>query len=198
MNRQVRLSDNLYTDRSVYMSIEKKSPRARILATAGPLFHREGYRAVGIDRIIAQSGVAKASFYHHFPAKDDLIVAFIAASEQHAATALPGPDGAAPLSAYVDALIDIAQTPTCAGCAYQGTAAEFADPTHPAHAASLGVKTRTLEALRLRAERQGLADPNAVAERIFLLLEGVWAVVRMFGDGAPITGAKAAARKLMG
>ena len=59
------------------------------------------------------------------------------------------------------------------------------------------MKTRTLDALRLRAERQGLADPSAVAEQIFLLLEGVWAVVRMFGDGAPISGAKAAARKLM-
>ena len=59
------------------------------------------------------------------------------------------------------------------------------------------MKIRRLEALRLRAERQGLADPAAVAERIFLLLEGVRAVVRMFGDGAPITGAKAAARKLM-
>ena len=179
------------------MAIEKSSPRAGILAAAGPLFHREGYRGVGVDRIIAQSGVAKASFYHHFPAKDDLIVAFIAASERHGAAVLPGLAGDAPLLAYVDALIDIARTPACAGCACQGTAAEFADPAHPAHAAALAVKIRRLEALRLRAERQGLADPAAVAERIFLLLEGVWAVVRMFGDGAPITGAKAAARKLM-
>ncbi|MBV8659296.1 MAG: TetR/AcrR family transcriptional regulator [Burkholderiales bacterium] len=53
------------------------SARERILSTASELFYREGYRATGIDRIIAESGVAKMSFYRHFPSKADLILAYL-------------------------------------------------------------------------------------------------------------------------
>src|SRR6478672_3826219 len=51
--------------------------RARILDTATRLFYARGLRAVGVDTIIAESGVAKATFYKHFPAKDDLIAAYL-------------------------------------------------------------------------------------------------------------------------
>ena len=51
--------------------------RERILDTAFRLFYAHGVRAVGIDRIIAESGVAKATFYKHFAAKDDLVVAYL-------------------------------------------------------------------------------------------------------------------------
>jgi len=181
------------------MSTEKKSSaRDRILGIAGPLFYTEGYRVIGIDRIIAESGVAKASFYKHFPAKDDLIVAVVTGFEAAADENLPGPDVPDPLFAYADALIDIAESRGCCGCPYQGTAAEFSDPAHPAHAASIGVKSRTLAALRLRAERQGLPDPEVAAETVFLLLEGVWAAVRMLRQHAPLGSAKLAVRKLVG
>lgn len=51
--------------------------RERILLTAHDLFYSEGIRATGIDRIIAQAGVTKATFYRHFPSKNDLICAFL-------------------------------------------------------------------------------------------------------------------------
>src|SRR6218665_2250806 len=51
--------------------------RDRILVTAHQLFYRDGIRATGIDRIIAESGVAKLTFYRHFPSKDDLVLAFL-------------------------------------------------------------------------------------------------------------------------
>ncbi|MHB1528956.1 MAG: TetR/AcrR family transcriptional regulator [Acidiferrobacteraceae bacterium] len=47
--------------------------RERILLTANDLFYREGIRATGIDRVIAESGVAKATFYRHFASKNDLV-----------------------------------------------------------------------------------------------------------------------------
>ncbi|WP_321793235.1 helix-turn-helix domain-containing protein [Caballeronia sp. J97] len=53
------------------------APDARILYTAHDLFYRDGIRATGIDRVIAESGVAKKTFYRYFPSKDDLIVAFL-------------------------------------------------------------------------------------------------------------------------
>src|SRR5882762_7312955 len=55
----------------------EKSARQRILETATDLFYREGIRAVGIDTIIARSGVAKMSLYRNFASKDDLVVAFL-------------------------------------------------------------------------------------------------------------------------
>ena len=51
--------------------------REKILATAFRLFYAQGFRAAGIDTIIAESGVAKATFYKYFPAKDDLILAYL-------------------------------------------------------------------------------------------------------------------------
>lgn len=53
------------------------SARERILLTAHELFYREGIRATGVDRVIAESGVAKVTFYRHFPSKNDLIREFL-------------------------------------------------------------------------------------------------------------------------
>lgn len=52
-------------------------PRERILLTAYELFYREGIRATGIDRVIAEASVTKATFYRHFPSKNDLIRDFL-------------------------------------------------------------------------------------------------------------------------
>ena len=52
-------------------------PADRILVTAHELFYRDGIRATGIDRVIAESGVAKKTFYRYYPAKNDLIIAFL-------------------------------------------------------------------------------------------------------------------------
>ena len=54
------------------------TPRDRILQAAHDLFYRDGIRATGIDRVIAESGVAKVTFYRQFASKDDLILAFLA------------------------------------------------------------------------------------------------------------------------
>ena len=56
---------------------ESRPARRRLLDTATRLFYEAGIHAVGIDRIIAEAGVAKATFYNHFPSKDDLVVAYI-------------------------------------------------------------------------------------------------------------------------
>jgi AcrR family transcriptional regulator len=57
--------------------ITSASARDRILHSAHDLFYREGIRATGIDRVIAESNVSKATFYRHFPSKNDLVLAFL-------------------------------------------------------------------------------------------------------------------------
>lgn len=73
-------------DKSVYSEGMNKSPgvnindlsaRERILRTAHDLFYAEGLRATGIDRVIAEAGVTKVTFYRHFPSKNDLILAYL-------------------------------------------------------------------------------------------------------------------------
>ncbi|GGP25105.1 TetR/AcrR family transcriptional regulator [Silvimonas amylolytica] len=51
--------------------------RERILRVAHDLFYRDGIRATGIDRVIAEAGVTKVTFYRHYPSKNDLIRAFL-------------------------------------------------------------------------------------------------------------------------
>jgi AcrR family transcriptional regulator len=104
--------------------------RERILATAHDLFYRDGIRATGIDRIIAESGVAKLTFYRHFPSKDELVRHFLAfrherwmawfvdALGRHGAR--PG-GGLAPLSA---ALAEWFADPAFRGCAFINAVAE--------------------------------------------------------------------------
>jgi AcrR family transcriptional regulator len=57
--------------------------RERIVRTAHDLFYRDGIRATGIDRVIAESGVAKLTFYRHFPSKHDLVLAYLARRHEH-------------------------------------------------------------------------------------------------------------------
>src|SRR6202451_4280809 len=74
------------------MSVKAPSPqersaaaRARLLAAASELFYAEGVQSVGIDRVIARAGVAKATLYSAFGSKDGLVRAYLQA--RHAATA---------------------------------------------------------------------------------------------------------------
>lgn len=75
-----------HVDKSVYsegmtkrtdVNIGDLPARERILRTAHDLFYLEGLRATGIDRVIAEAGVTKVTFYRHFPSKNDLILAYL-------------------------------------------------------------------------------------------------------------------------
>jgi AcrR family transcriptional regulator len=65
------------------IDITAYAPDKRILRTAHALFYRDGIRATGIDRVIAESGVAKKTFYRYFPSKDDLVIAFLEFRHQY-------------------------------------------------------------------------------------------------------------------
>ena len=111
--------------------------RQRILETADRLFYQEGVRAVGIDRIIAEAGVAKMTLYTHFPSKDDLILAVLKYREQgvleffRSAMERHGKKAKNPLRAFFAALKEWFETPGFRGCAFQNAAVELADPAHP-------------------------------------------------------------------
>jgi AcrR family transcriptional regulator len=57
--------------------------RDHIIETASRLFYANGIRAVGMDRVIAEADIAKATLYRHFPTKEQLIVAYLRTRSLH-------------------------------------------------------------------------------------------------------------------
>jgi AcrR family transcriptional regulator len=107
----------------------------RIMITASELFYHEGIRAVGVDRLISESRVTKATFYKHFGAKETLIVSYVNA--RHDATrdlldqlvsSSSSAEGA--LRAIVDNIIDQVGSRRFRGCAFINAAIEFPDSHH--------------------------------------------------------------------
>lgn len=177
--------------------------RERILETAQRLFYRDGFRAVGIDTIIAEAGVAKMSLYRHFASKDDLIVAYLEASNEQFWAWLDAAVGDvnAPeqeLLAIFGAIEDLATSPQCLGCTFQSAAAEFPDEDHPGHRVAVAHKQAVRRRLATLASRAGLSDPEGLAGQLLLLMDGAWVAARMRATDNPAAGLLAAAEALVG
>ena len=174
----------------------------RILRTAERLFYRDGYRAVGVDTIIAESGVAKMTLYRHFPSKDDLIAAYLGrANDQLLAwideLIAPHRNPRRALEAVFQGVAKLASSPQCLGCAFVGASAEFPELTHPGHRVALEHKRAMVERFRGLAEAAGARDPKALAEELLLVMDGAWSAARVFGPGSHGVRAAAAARALI-
>lgn len=157
--------------------------RDRILRAAHDLFYRDGVRATGVDRVIAESGVAKLTFYRHFPSKNDLVRAYLADRHRRWMTwfsdALArhggGPD------AIVAALAEWLRDPGYRGCAFINTVGELAGSLPEVREIAHGHKADMTAAIAavLPASRQRAKLAQAVA----LAIDG--AVVRAQFDPAP-------------
>jgi len=168
----------------------RTAARERILEAASRLFLHDGYRAVGVDTIIAEAGVAKMTLYAHFPSKDDLIVAYLERANEQFWEWLDGATGAVDdpkgrLLAIFNAVGALATSPQCLGCTFQGAAAEFPDPGHPGHRTAIAHKQAVRARLRALAGNAGLREPDVLADRLLLLMDGAWVAARMFGPGNP-------------
>lgn len=150
-----------------------KPIRDRILRSAHDLFYRDGIRATGIDKVIAESAVSKVTFYRYFPSKNHLVLAFLdyrhqrwinwfaSALEQHGAT------GGGGLMPIVAAMRDWFDNPIFRGCAFINIAAELADSFPEALALCQSHKQdmQTIIAGLLidSPERQAIANAAAIA-----------------------------------
>jgi AcrR family transcriptional regulator len=180
----------------------RPAARERILEAASRLFVRDGFRAVGVDTVIAEAGVAKMTLYAHFPSKDDLIAAYLERANERfwrwLDAAVAGVDDPrARLVSMFDAVGKLANDPQCLGCTFQGTAAEFPDPEHPGHRVALAHKQAVLARLGTLAREADLRDPEALADQLLLLMDGAWVAARMFGPGNPSAQVAAAATALI-
>jgi AcrR family transcriptional regulator len=154
------------------------SARERILETARDSFYREGIRAVGVDTLIARSGVAKMSFYRSFRSKDELVCAYLEASAAEYWQwwdEVIGAHAFAPrkqLRALFAATVAHAISAEYRGCPFGNTLVEFPDERHPARAVIARFKADRHARLRELAKAAGARDPERLADQLGIMLEG--------------------------
>jgi AcrR family transcriptional regulator len=177
--------------------------RDHLVETALDLFSRDGFRATGIDRILAESGVAKMTLYNHFRSKDELILAALRLRDERFRNRLMrevetrASHPAARLLAIFDVLGDWFGQEGFTGCAFINASAEFVDPDSAIHAAAAEHK-RLIEAyVRGLTEDAGAADPTALARRLCLLIDGAIVTAQVCGDCQAGVHARAAAETLL-
>jgi AcrR family transcriptional regulator len=180
----------------------RQSARERILDTAFRLFYAHGPRGVGVDTVIAESGVAKATLYKHFPRKDDLVLAYLDQVDQiwfgqlRAAARAAGDDPRAQMVAMFDALGSACRREGFHGCAFINTAAESVGGSD-VHARTVEHKTVVRAWLTDLARRAHAARPEELARQLSLLLDGGLAAGVLDADPATPAAAKAAAGVLV-
>jgi len=177
------------------------SVEARILDSACGLFYREGLHAVGIDRVLAQAGAAKASLYAHYSSKDDLVAAYLEhRGEQwraRASEALAGLDGRAGLVRLFEMLEEWVASPEFRGCPFMNAASELPDPDHPAREATRRHREWLHGLVRGLVEAAGVGDVDRIRRTIVVLHDGAVSSALLDGDSRSVGAARFAMESLL-
>lgn len=160
------------------VSTRTKPPREHLLEVVSGLFYREGINTVGIDRIVRDAGVTRATLYRHYPGKEALVVAYL----ERADAAIRGEleRGAAQtvsaehmLEAVLEGIADEATRYHTRGCPFINAAAEFPDATSPVRRVIAGHRTWFKDFLIHCLEDAGRVNPEETADALVLLRDGV-------------------------
>jgi len=177
------------------------SARERLLAAANELFYNEGVHTVGIDRIIEQAGVAKASLYNTFGSKDELVRAYLqtrhASVTQRIMQAVERYDTPRErLLAVFEGQGELFAQPGYRGCAFARASAE-SYPGDPAEQAAEAYRRWVRVLLTELAAQAGVPEPEVLAYQLHLLYDGSGQSARMDHDPTAAVAARAAAATLL-
>lgn len=181
-------------------------PKERILKTADRLFYEQGYLATGINQIIAEAQVAKASFYQHFPSKEDLVITYL--NLRHTAllkrvrqTAESQPDPKIRIFAIFSLIKSFAEQTNFRGCAFLNMASEFPNRNSPVREIIAQHKTALRNYLEILVgdalPKESKEIVKAKTTTIFLLLEGALVESQNYGEIWPIQAAEKAIQQLL-
>jgi AcrR family transcriptional regulator len=169
--------------------------RDRILDTAYDLFSRHGVKTVGVDRIVAESGVAKMSLYRHFPSKDALVLAFLQERERRwtqdwlqAEVERRAETPAARLLAIFDVFGEWFAVDDFEGCSFINVLLEYDAPEHPIRGACIEYLVNIRSFVREVAAEAGARDPEALAHQWHILMKGS---IVAAGEGDALAAARA-------
>lgn len=167
------------------------------MSTASQLFYRDGIRAVGVERILSEAPATRATFYRHFPSKEDLVLAYLRGVDAHArvevhAAIESASSPAEALRAIGAGVASDLTRPGFRGCAFLKAAAEYPDPHDPVRRVVLEHRAWYLATLaELFAEVFGSSPrrgrPEHAAQHFVMMRDGVMAGADL--DGADNVGA---------
>jgi AcrR family transcriptional regulator len=176
----------------------------RILRTADELFYREGVRAVGIQRVIDEAGIAKASLYAHYESKDDLVAACMERRGQATRAALTcamskAPDNPrAKLLALFDFQREAVTDPGFHGCPVQKAHAELlAETDHPARRVTAAHRQWLLDLFAGLVKETGVTSPDYVAGALLVLFDGAIATTMVDSNPNATRYARLAAEQII-
>ncbi|MFK4110443.1 TetR/AcrR family transcriptional regulator [Streptomyces sp. NPDC002176] len=159
--------------------------RARLLDTATRIFYAEGIHSVGVDRIIAEAQVTRATLYRHFKGKDELILAYLQQADhgirgQVDAIRAQGLLAAGTVRAVGRFIAEGIRSPGFRGCAFLNAAAEYPDPAHPVHQAVLAHRQWFLETATQLMEEAGCSPADVTGRHFVMLRDGAMAAGCLF------------------
>ncbi|MFF9335187.1 TetR/AcrR family transcriptional regulator [Streptomyces albogriseolus] len=160
--------------------------RTRLLGTATKIFYAEGIHSVGVDRIIEEAQVTRATLYRHFTGKEELVLAYLDQADQGMRAQITGaqaaPDAAPEddLRAVARAIADGIRSPGFRGCAFLNAVAEYPDPDHPVHRAVLAHRQWFLETVTELLGRAGIEPADAAGRHFVMLRDGAMAAGCLF------------------
>lgn len=171
------------------------APRERLLATATRLFYAEGIHGVGVDRVLAEAGVTRATMYRHFAGKEALVVAYLehedavirglfATAAQEAAGRDASPREL--LGLVIEGVAEDATRLHTRGCPFINASAEFPDADGAVRAVVRRHRDWFRTTLTGLAEAAGSPDPAATAASLVLLRDAM--LVGGYLDGTDVAG----------
>jgi AcrR family transcriptional regulator len=178
-----------------------ESVEERILESACQLFYKDGLRATGIERVLAEAGAAKASLYTHYGSKDDLVSAYLdrrgrewtAVIRQRVAPA----EGRLGLLRLFDALGDLVKSGDFRGCPFLNAASELPDPSHPGRAVMRRHREWLHDLIRGLLSAAGARDLDRVTRAVVVLYDGALASAVLDGDAGAPAAARFAVERLL-
>ncbi len=174
------------------MSTESSHARQQILETASELFYQKGIQYVGINEVIAASGVAKRTLYRWFPSKDLLIEAVMKYRAAQwirwfeSAVSERGNTPKEQLLSTFDVLRDWYASPNFRGCPFINAVLEIADASHKAHQVSIDLREAIRQIILRLATEAGIKNPDFFSRQYLLLIGGasLMATIEQSPDGA--------------
>lgn len=175
----------------------------KILATAANLFESRGIQASGVDTIIAEAGIAKATLYKHFPSKNQLITAYLRDKSDkfyewlNSRLVSKKADSIDILLTLCDLVEQWIVTPEFHGLPFHIAAVEFPDPEHPINQYSAVLAVELQGYLSKIAATAGAKDPETLGQQLTILFEGAALVERLSPGMGAAKRAKTAAVTLI-
>ena len=179
------------------------SPRDRLLETAADLFYREGIHGVGVDKVLAEAGVTRATMYRHFAGKEGLVVAYLEREDANlrALFAQAAQSGAAPeqlVGLVIEGIAEDAGRFHTRGCPFINAAAEFPDPDSEVRQVVRRHREWFRSTLADVMRAAGHPDPDGAAAALVLLRDATLVGVYLDPDDDPVGAFRRTARQITG